>query len=67
MEKVPQIYMINTHFFISNTFISNANPKLTKKQTNAWQHPEAKLLLFEKYSHYSCTLSFKNNRTYPKK
>ena len=54
-------------FFINNTFISNSKLKLTKNKTNAKQHPEAELLLFESYSHSSSTLSFKNNRVYSKK
>ena len=52
-----------TRFFISNTFISKARLKSTKKQANAKQHPDAKLLLFENYSHYSSRLSSRNNRT----
>ena len=54
-------------FLISNIFISNARLKLTKSQANAMQHPEAELLLFENYSHFSSTLSSKNNGTYSKK
>ena len=38
-----------THFFISNTFISNARGKLAKNQTKAKQHSEVELLLFETY------------------
>ena len=38
-------------FSISNTFISNAKLNLPKNQAKAKQHPEAKLLLFESYSH----------------
>ena len=57
---------LNT-FFISNTFLSNARLKLAKNQANAKQHPEAELLLFENYSHFSSTLSSKNNRTDSKK
>ena len=56
-----------TLFFISNTFICNARLKLAENQTNAKQHAEAELLLFENYSHSSYTLSSKNNRTYSKK
>ena len=33
--------------------------KLAKKQANAKQHPEAELLLFENYSHFSSTISSK--------
>ena len=40
---------INTRFFISNTFISNARLKLAKNQTKAKQNLEAELLLFENY------------------
>ena len=54
-------------FFISNTFISNARLKLAQNQANAKQHPETEVLLFEKYSHSSSTLSSKNSRTYSKK
>ena len=50
-------------FFISNTFIRNARPKLEKNQTNAKQHPEAELLLFENCLHSSSTFSSKNNTT----
>ena len=57
-----------TLFFISNTFINNARLKLAKNQANAKQHSEAELWfwLFENYSHFSFTLSSKNNRTYSK-
>ena len=44
--------------------MSNAKLKLAKNEANAKQHPEAKLLLFENYSHSSSTLSSRNNRTY---
>ena len=54
-------------FFISNTFISNARLKLAKNQVNAKQHPEAEILLFENYSHYSSTLSSKNSWIYSTK
>ena len=54
-------------FFIVNTFMSNARLKLAKKQAHAKQNPDADLLLFENYSHFSSTLSSKNNRTYSKK
>ena len=43
-----------------------ARPKLAKNQANAKQHPEDELLLFENYSHFSSTLSYKNNGTYSK-
>ena len=52
---------------IGNTFISKARLKLAKNQANAKKHPEAELLLFEKNSHASSTLSSKNNRKYSKK
>ena len=58
---------MNYTFFISNTFISNAELKLANNQGNAKQHPETELLLFENCSHSSSTLSSKNNRTYAKK
>ena len=48
---------------MKNTFISNVKLKLVKNQANAKQHPEAKLLLFENYSHSSSTISSKNNRS----
>ena len=35
---------------------------MAKNQGNAKQHPDAVLLQFENYSHFSSTLSFKNNR-----
>ena len=38
---------------------------LAKNQANAKQHSEPELLL-ENYSHFSSTLSSKNNRTYSK-
>ena len=47
--------------------LSNARLKLAKNQENAKQHPQAELLLFENYSHYSSTLSSKINSTYSKK
>ena len=56
-----------THFFISNTFVSNAWLKMAKIQANAKQHPQAEILLFEYYSHSWSTLPSKNNRTYSKK
>ena len=43
------------HAFSINTFISNARLKLAKNEANAKQHPEAELLLFENYSHFSST------------
>ena len=59
---------IEIHVFsISSTFVSNTALKLAKTQSNAKQHPETKLGLFESYSHSSSTLSSKNNRTYSKK
>ena len=36
--------------------------KLAKSQANAKQHREAEFLLFENYSHFSPTISSKNNR-----
>ena len=54
-------------FFISNTFICNAELKLAKNQARAKQHPEAEILLFENYSDSSPPLSSKYNRTYSKK
>ena len=39
-------YSQNRHFFISNTFISNARLKLVKSQGKDQQHIEAELLLF---------------------
>ena len=65
VSKMKVFPTIN-RFSISNTFISNARLKLVKNQANAKQHPEAKLLTFENYSHSSSTLSIKNNRTYSK-
>ena len=37
--------------------------KFAKYQANAKQQPEAELLLFENYSHFSSTLSSENNKT----
>ena len=54
-------------FFVGNTFISNARLKMAKNQANAKQHPEAELLLFENFLHFSSTLSCRNNGTYSKK
>ena len=59
--------VINTLFYITNSFISNARLKLAKNQANVKQHPEAELLLFENFSHYSSTLSSKSNGTYSEK
>ena len=56
-----------TRFFISNTFISNARLKLANNQSNAKQHPEVKLLLFENYFFSSPMLLSKNIRTFSKK
>ena len=58
---------MNTRFFMSNTFISNARLKLTKNQARANQHPEAEPLQFQDYSLYSSTLKSKNNWCYFKK
>ena len=44
---------------MSNTFISNARLKLTKKQVKAKHHPEAELLLLENCWLSSSTLSSK--------
>ena len=44
---------------MSNIFINKARLKLPKSKANAKQHPEAKLLLSENYSHFSSTLSSK--------
>ena len=60
-------FLILHAFFISNTFISNTRLKLAKNQVNGKQHSEAKLFLFEIYSHSSFTLSSEDNRTYSKK
>ena len=57
----------NTHFFISNTFISTVRLKLAKNQVNAKQRSEAEPLLFENYSNSPSTLSSKNNREYSEK
>ena len=57
----------NKDFFMSNPFISKARLKLAKNQANATQHPEAKLLLFENYSHSLSTLSSNHNMAYSKK
>ena len=51
---------------MSSFFISNVRLKSAKHQANAKQHPETELLLFENFSHFSFTLSFRNNGTYPK-
>ena len=40
---------------------------MAKNQTNAKQHPEAEVLLFETSSHSSPTLSSRSNRTHSKK
>ena len=46
--------------------MSNTRLKLAKNQAKAKQHLEAELLLIENYS-LLCMLSFKTNRTHPKK
>ena len=56
-----------THFLISNTFISNTRLKLAKNQLNAKLNLEAELLLLEKYSYFSSSLSSKNNGPYSEK
>ena len=54
---------MDTHFFyISSTFISNTRLKSAKNEANAKQYPEAKLYLFDNYSHSSS----KENGTYSK-
>ena len=45
--------MCYTLFFTSNTFISNARLKLTKKYPKGKQHPEDELMLCENYSYFS--------------
>ena len=45
---------------MSNIFISKVRLKLPKSQANAKQHPEAKLLLSENYSHFSSSYHRKN-------
>ena len=55
------VYYMNTHFFMSNTFTSNARLKMTKNQARANQHPEAEPLQFQ---NYSSTLKSKNNWCY---
>ena len=42
--ELAQLYIIHTHFFISN-----ARLKLAKNQANAKQHSENERLLFENY------------------
>ena len=56
----------NTHsFFISSTAKSNARLNLTN-QSNSKQHLEAKLLLFEIYSHFitknSCDIVYRRSK-----
>ena len=53
--------MLHAFPFISNTFISNTQLKLTKNQAEAKKHNQAELLLFENDSLFSSTLSSKNN------
>ena len=66
-KQIP-IHQSDIHVFLKATlFISDAGLKLTKNQANAVQHPETELSLFENHSHFSYTLSSKNNRAYPKK
>ena len=75
IQIVPSFYETNIQNIVlakicnlqCKIFISDARLKFPKNQTNAKQHPQAELLLFENYSHSSSTLSFKNNRTYSKK
>ena len=59
--------ILYTLFLISQTFISNTRPKLTKSQAKAKQHPEAEFLLFENYSLFSFMSSPKINKRYSKK
>ena len=40
-----------TLFIINNTIISHMRLELAKNKTNAKQHPEAELFLFENYLH----------------
>ena len=64
----PRIYLavtlVYTFLFTSNTFKSNAKPKLAKNQAIANRHPEAELLLFENYSLSLSTLSSKNDKDF---
>ena len=50
--------------FYKQHFYKQRQTEIGENQANAKQDPEAELLLFENYSHYSSTLSSKNNSTY---
>ena len=55
--------LIRIHaFFYKQHFYKELQVEIGKKSSNAEQHPEAELLLFENYSHSSSMLSSKNNR-----
>ena len=54
-------------FYICSTFIINAKLKLAKNHANAKQHPDAELFLFQNHSHFSSTLSSKNNKACAKR
>ena len=67
VHKTISIHIYSIFYEQYFTFIRNARLKLAKNQANAKQHPEAELLLFEKYSLSLLRLSSKNNRRYSKK
>ena len=55
------LFSLCPHFFYKQLFYKRRQAKIGKKnQANPKQHPRAELLLFEIYSHFSCTLSSKN-------
>ena len=56
----------STRFLYKHHFYKQYQAEIGKNQANAEQHFEAKLLLFENYSHSLSTLS-KTCRTYSKK
>ena len=52
--------------FYKQHFYKQSQVEIGKK-LNAEKHTEAKLFLFENYSHFLSTLSSKENRTYSEK
>ena len=65
-ELILQKTRYSTLFYKQHLY-KQRQAELAKNQANAKQHPDAKLLLYENYSHSSSTLLPKYTRTYSKK
>ena len=54
-------------FFYKQHFYKQRQAEIDQKSSNAKQLPEAELFLFKNFTHFSFTLSSRNNGTYSKK